>query len=119
MARASADPAERDGGRDPEVERTAATQQLAAGTLAAIREARSGQVALAQQRLEAAMAQADDVARRQNNPELARRVTSLRQLRGALPSVAPSLPSAPAPEAPAAAAVRSAHGAAMSDLGGS
>lgn len=118
-ARASADPAERDGGRDPEVERTAATQQLAAGTLAAIREARSGQVALAQQRLEAAMAQADDVARRQNNPELARRVTSLRQLRGALPSVAPSLPSAPAPEAPAAAAVRSAHGAAMSDLGGS
>ena len=75
--------------------------------------------ALAQQRLEAAMAQADDVARRQNNPELARRVTSLRQLRGALPSVAPSLPSAPAPEAPAAAAARAGHGGDLSDLGGS
>ncbi len=120
-ARASANPEERARGRDEEVERTAATQQLAAGTLAAIRDARAGQVALAQQRLDAVVAQADAAARRRNDPELVQRVSAVRGLRRALPSVAPSMSAPPtADEAPtpqeAPAAVRSAHGAAMSTL---
>jgi len=121
-ARASANPEERAHGRDEDVEQTAATQQLAAGTLAAIRDARAGQVALAQQRLDVAVAQADAAARRRADPELVRRVSSARGLRGALPSVAPSMPLS-GPEAPmpqdAPAAVRSAHGDAMSTLSGS
>ncbi len=114
-ARASADAAERANGRNEEVERNVARAQLAAGTLAAIRDARTGDLAQAQARLEAALDEARALARRERDGELERRVASLQSLRSALPSVAPSaeMP-APAP----AAAVRSAHEEAMHTLSG-
>ncbi|MBL8601511.1 MAG: VWA domain-containing protein [Myxococcales bacterium] len=116
--RASSNEAELRAGRNEEVERTVAAQQLASNTLEAIRDARSGNLAAAQQRLDQAIAQAEQQARVRNDVRLQRRVASLRGLRGALPSVAPSTPSAPAPEAAPATAVRAAHDEAMSELSG-
>lgn len=114
-ARASANAAERAEGRNEEVERTAAMAQLAAGTLAAIRDARTGDVAHAQARIDAALDEARAVSVRERSGELNRRVASLQSLRHALPSVAPS---ASAPEPAPAAAVREAHNEAMSTLSG-
>ncbi len=114
-ARASSSAEERASGRNEDVERTAARAQLAAGTLAAIREARTGDVARAQAQLEVVLDEARECARRERDGELERRVASLRGLRGALSSVAPAA-DAPAP-APAAA-VRSAHSEALSTLAG-
>lgn len=114
-ARATADAAEREGGRDAEVERTAARVQLAAGTLAAIRDARTGNVAQAQASLDALLDAAMQRARRDRDGELERRVTSLRALRPALASVAPA---AQVVEAAPASAVREAHEEAMSVLEG-
>lgn len=114
-ARASSSADERATGRNEDVERTAARAQLAAGTLAAIRDARTGDVAQAQAHLDSVLDAARECARRDRDGELERRVASLRGLRGALPSVAPSTT---APEAAPAAAVRVAHSEALSTLSG-
>jgi Ca-activated chloride channel family protein len=114
-ARATDNVAEREGGRDEEVEHSAARMQLAAGTLAAIRDARTGNVAQAQASLDALLDAAMQRARRERDGVLERQVTSLRALRPALASVAPEAQSVGA--APASA-VRSAHDEAMSVLEG-
>lgn len=117
-ARASASAEERASGRNEEVERTASRIQLAAGTLAAIRDARTGAIAQAQANLDATLDAAQREAHARHDGELERRVASLRALRGALPSVAPASPSAPPPEPAPAAAVRSAHSEALSTVAG-
>ncbi len=114
-ARATDNVAEREGGRDAEVEHTAARMQLAAGTLAAIRDARTGNVAQAQANLDALLNAAMQRAQRERDGEMERQVTSLRGLRPALASVAPAAQSV---EAAPASAVRSAHDEAMSVLEG-
>ena len=114
-ARATDNVAEREGGRDAEVEHTAARMQLAAGTLAAIRDARTGNVAQAQANLDALLNAAMQRAQRERDGEMERQVTSLRGLRPALASVAPAAQSV---EAAPASAVRSAHNDAMSVLEG-
>jgi Ca-activated chloride channel homolog len=114
-AHATSNADERATGRNEDVEHTAARAQLAAGTLAAIRDARAGDLSRAQATLDATLDEARACARRERDGDLERRVASLRQLRAALPSVAPSTS---APEAAPAAAVRAAHGEAVSALSG-
>jgi Ca-activated chloride channel family protein len=114
-ARTTADATERESGRDEEVERASARVQLAAGTLAAIRDARTGNVAQAQADLDALLDAALQRARRDRDVTLERRVTNLRALRPALASVAPAAQTA---EAAPAVAVRAAHDEAMSVIEG-
>lgn len=108
-ARATSDDARRRSGRDEEVERVAAQAQLAAGTIEAIRDAREGNVARAQERLDVALSEA------RRNADLARyrgfasQQANVASLRGALSSLRPApraAPTTPVYAAPAAQSVR-------------
>lgn len=126
--RANADDAAREAGRDPEVERAAARVSLAEVTLAAIREAREGQVEQARHRLEAELDQARQVATRDRiHTSFSDDISSASQLSSALhtlrPRTAPpagvatgaSTPVA-VDEAPPAPCVREAHDRAMQSV---
>ncbi|MFO0631182.1 MAG: VWA domain-containing protein [Polyangiales bacterium] len=123
-ARSSSDAAQRETGRDPEVERVAAEAQLAAGTIEAIRDAREGNMERAQQRLDEALAEARRHASVQSQ-RLERQQRNVSGLRAALASVRPTparaagAPSAaPEPVEAQAAAVREAHDEAVQVLQG-
>lgn len=89
-ARATSDDARRQSGRDAEVERVAAQAQLAAGTIEAIREAREGNVARAQERLDVALAEARRTASDNRHRGFASQQNRVAALRGALPSLRPA-----------------------------
>lgn len=115
-AHASSDAAEIEGGRSAEVEAVAAQVQLAVGTVAAIREARSGNVAAAEEQLDALLDRARASAHSQQNRAYREQIGRVSSLRRALPAArAPaSAPDAVAPQA----AVNTAHDEAMSVIDG-
>jgi Ca-activated chloride channel family protein len=119
-AHASSDAAEIEGGRSAEVEAVAAQVTLAVGTVAAIREARSGNVAQASAQLDQLLDRARSVAQNETNAAYHRQVSNVSSLRRALgrPSVASAGSAQPAPSAPAQAAVNSAHDEALTVLDG-
>jgi hypothetical protein len=93
---------------------------LAVGTVAAIREARSGNVAQASAQLDQLLDRARSVAQNETNAAYHRQVSNVSSLRRALgrPSVASAGSAQPAPSAPAQAAVNSAHDEALTVLDG-
>jgi len=119
-ARASSDAAEIEGGRSAEVEAVAAQVTLAVGTVAAIREARSGNVAQASAQLDQLLDRARHVAQNESTAAYHRQVGNVSSLRRALgrPSIAAATATSPAPSAPPQAAVNSAHDEALSVIDG-
>ncbi len=99
-ARATSDEAERNTGRNDEVERDAARVSAAATQIAAIALARGGELDAARAVLDGAIQAAQQRAAETNDAYLADEVSRMRVLSGALPSVA-----APAPGAPPSAAM--------------
>lgn len=115
-AHASGDAAEVEAGRNAEVEAVTAQVQLAVGTVAAIREARSGNVAQAQEQLDALLDRARNDATVQNNRAYREQVGRVSSLRRALPSV--NHPSSAEPAAAPARVVNSAHDEALQVIDG-
>ncbi|HJL17819.1 MAG TPA: VWA domain-containing protein [Sandaracinaceae bacterium LLY-WYZ-13_1] len=124
-ARATADEAELENGRNEEVERAAARMLAAATTVQAIEQARAGRVDEARAILDRAAREAEAVARRDEG--LREQVSEMRVLGEALPSMAPpgatpddvsydddagDAPAA-APAEPPARVIRRAHDRAM------
>jgi Ca-activated chloride channel family protein len=100
-ARATADEAERNAGRNDEVERDAARMSAAATQIAAIALARGGELEAARQVLDRAITQAEERAASTHDGYLADEVSRMRVLSGALPSVASAPAPAPGSAAPA------------------
>lgn len=119
--RATRDTAQREGGRDRDVEASAASATLAAGTLEVIQAARSGEIAQAQARMEQLLDQARNAStyRSRHLERQAASVASLGEALRAMPSRAPAAPGVQAaPPPPMPSAVREAHDEAMSVLQG-
>lgn len=125
-AHATSDSAEIEGGRSAEVEAVAAQVTLAVGTVAAIRDARNGNVEQASAQLDQLLDSAREVAQTRTTAAYRRQVSNVSSLRHALasggrPSVASPGRSADAPAAsapPPQAAVNSAHDEALSVIDG-
>lgn len=121
-ARATRDEIRRQSGRDEDVERIAARAQLAAGTLEAIRDAREGNMQRAQERLDAALAEARRNAVAGRSPAFESQQRAVASLRGALGSLRPAVIAAPATAAPesgeSATTVRAVHHEAVQVLQG-
>ena len=118
-AHASSDAAEIEGGRSAEVEAVAAQVTLAVGTVAAIREARSGRVEVASAQLDQLLAGAREVPSGPAGAAYHRQlgnVSSLRRSLATRPSVAADRPAPSAP--PSQQAVNSAHDEALSVIDG-
>lgn len=115
-AHASGDSAEIEGGRSAEVEAVAAQVQLAVGTVAAIREARSGNVAAAEEQLDALLDRARASAHSQQNRAYREQIGRVSSLRRALPAA--RAPAASAEAVAPQAAVNTAHDEAMSVIDG-
>jgi len=128
-ARATDVPAEVEGGRNADVESTAARMMAAVTTVEAIARAREGEVEAARQLLDQAAARAAVVAEQSNDEALRIQLSEMRVLGEALPSmdassrppaVSPSSDDAPAYEAPEPASViRRSHDTAMGVIQGS
>jgi Ca-activated chloride channel family protein len=128
-AHATSDAAEIERGRSAEVEAVAAQVTLAVGTVAAIREARSGNVEQASAQLDGLLDRARAAAQDEASPAYRRQVSNVSSLRHALastsrPARGPARPddTRPAPAAPRApevqAAVNSAHDEALGVIDG-
>lgn len=122
-AHASSDAAQIEGGRSSEVEAVAAQVTLAVGTVAAIREARSGNVAQASAQLDQLIAGSQQVAQTETTAAFHRQVGNVSSLRRALggsratvtqPSSADGAPPQPSPQH----AVNAAHDEALTVLDG-
>ncbi len=115
-AHASSDAAEIEGGRSAEVEAVAAQVQLAVGTVAAIREARSGNVAAAERQLDALLDRARSDASTRNSRAYREQIGRVSSMRRALPAM--TSPTSGATSAAPQAAVNSAHDEALSVIDG-
>lgn len=127
-ARATDVPAEVEGGRNADVESTAARMMAAVTTVEAIARAREGEIEAARQLLDQAAARAAVVAYEFDDAELRLQVSEMRVLGEALPAMAsppPPVRPASSDDSPASAApepasvIRRSHDSAMGVLQGS